>query len=66
MTITVQITGVDGETFFTFITPRPGRASRFLQQEDHEGSQVSVTVRADDEAAHRLLGALEDLERGRG
>lgn len=55
MTFNVWVSGVDGETNVSMQTPDPAHALKFLQQHDHEGSCVGVTIRANDEQTYRVL-----------
>lgn len=60
--ISLGIGGVDGETGVNITTPLVAAVRKFLKENDHEGSFVSMSVKVYDEDAYTLLEALEKLE----
>ena len=55
-TIQIQVVHIDGEEeCSTLMTPSRKAALDFLAREDHEGSQLTVTVVGYDEEAYQLL-----------
>ena len=55
MTITSQVICVDGETVYVMTCQTPDVALKFIQNHDHEGASVTVTVSANDEQAYAVL-----------
>lgn len=44
MKITVSVSAVDGQHYFAFHTDKAVEALKFLEEYDHEGSNVGVAV----------------------